>query len=273
MIYFNHREQEVAMKNMRKYGRAPFSVAVIHGGPGAAGEMAPVAQELSKHRGTLEPLQKKTTVDGQIKELASIIANHGDPPLTIIGHSWGAWLAIMYAVHSPRSVKKVILVSSGPFEERYVPQITTTRLSRMSDEEQRTFQALINTLNDPHATRKDAVFARVGLMLLKTDSYKPLPGVETSGDTQYRIFEHVWKEADEMRRSGALLGLARHLQCPVVAIHGDFDPHPSEGVKQPLSKILKDFTFILLENCGHYPWLERYAKKEFYEILEKELRA
>jgi hypothetical protein len=35
------------MKNLRIYGKAPFNVAVIHGGPGAVGEMAPVARELS----------------------------------------------------------------------------------------------------------------------------------------------------------------------------------------------------------------------------------
>jgi hypothetical protein len=39
------------MKNLRKYGKPPFSVAVIHGGPGAGGEMAPVAWELASDCG------------------------------------------------------------------------------------------------------------------------------------------------------------------------------------------------------------------------------
>lgn len=43
------------MNNLRKYGSEPFTVAVIHGGPGAAGEMAPVAKEISAYRGVLEP--------------------------------------------------------------------------------------------------------------------------------------------------------------------------------------------------------------------------
>jgi hypothetical protein len=33
------------MKNLRTYGKAPFSVAVIHGGPGGGGEAAPVARD------------------------------------------------------------------------------------------------------------------------------------------------------------------------------------------------------------------------------------
>jgi pimeloyl-ACP methyl ester carboxylesterase len=260
------------MNNFRKYGCAPFSVAVIHGGPGAAGEMTPVAQELSSLQGILEPFQTKATIKAQIQELADTIKNHGTPPLTLIGHSWGAWLAMMYTVRYPLSVKKIILVGSGPFEEKYVPQITKTRMSRMNSEEKRTLETLVSTLNDPRGKRKNAVFARMGSMIVHADSYKPLSSIETTTRVQYRIFRHVWKEADEMRRSGALLDLGGQLHCPVVAIHGDYDPHPYEGVEKPLGKTIKNFSFILLKNCGHYPWIERYAKKEFYEILEKELQ-
>lgn len=61
------------MKNVRTYGTAPFQVAVIHGGPGAPGEMAPVARELSLLCGVLEPLQTKTTVAEQVEELATVL--------------------------------------------------------------------------------------------------------------------------------------------------------------------------------------------------------
>jgi hypothetical protein len=44
------------MKNPRLYGRPPYRIAVLHGGPGAAGEMKPVAEALSADFGFLEPL-------------------------------------------------------------------------------------------------------------------------------------------------------------------------------------------------------------------------
>ena len=59
----------ILMMKLRTYGRPPFGVAVIHGGPGARGEMAPVARELAPDGGVLEPLQTKTTLQGQIEEL------------------------------------------------------------------------------------------------------------------------------------------------------------------------------------------------------------
>jgi hypothetical protein len=33
------------MNNPRKYGSKPYKVAVIHGGPGAPGEMAPLGRQ------------------------------------------------------------------------------------------------------------------------------------------------------------------------------------------------------------------------------------
>jgi len=35
------------MKILRKYGKAPLSITVIHGGAGAGEEMGPIAHELS----------------------------------------------------------------------------------------------------------------------------------------------------------------------------------------------------------------------------------
>ena len=61
------------MENPKLYGAAPFKLAVIHGGPGAVGAMAPVAQELSCHGGVLEPLQTELTLQGQVQELRDLL--------------------------------------------------------------------------------------------------------------------------------------------------------------------------------------------------------
>ena len=64
-----------SIKNLRVYGIKPYSVAVVHGGPGAAGEMAPVAEELSSELGILEPFQSALSIDGQIEELKGLLEN------------------------------------------------------------------------------------------------------------------------------------------------------------------------------------------------------
>lgn len=123
------------MKNLRKYGTKPFNVAVIHGGPGAPGEMAPVARELSSVRGVLEPLQTAATLEGQVQELKAVLENNGDLPVTLIGFSWGAMLSFIVSAQYPLFVKKLILIGSGAYEEKYAVNIMKTRLSRLSEEE------------------------------------------------------------------------------------------------------------------------------------------
>ena len=95
--------------------------------------------------------------------------------------------------------------------------------------------------------------------------------VDGQGHLSGEDYEQVWREADELRSSGELLRLAGRLQCSVVSIHGDYDPHPPDGVRVPLSGILSKFRSYTLDRCGHTPWIERYARDRFFEILEKEL--
>ena len=104
------------MRNLRKYGIKPFSAAVIHGGPGASGEMAPVAKELSIVCGILEPLQTSASLDGQLHELRTILKKHGNVPVTLIGHSWGAWLSFLLAARYPSLVKKLRLYGNSSYK-------------------------------------------------------------------------------------------------------------------------------------------------------------
>lgn len=259
------------MDNPRTYGKPPFTVAVIHGGPGAAGEMAPVARELAPTWGVLEPLQTADSLAGQVEELRAVLEEHGDPPLTLVGFSWGAWLSFLLAATYPALVDKLVLVGSGPYEARCAAAIDETRLRRLGTEGRAEVEALMGVLGDPAAEGKSEALARLGALLGEADAYDPIEDAPGEVDVDFSIFERVWREAAALRRSGRLLALAAQIRCPVVAIHGDYDPHPAEGVRKPLSAALERFRFILLPKCGHKPWIERQARERFYEILREEL--
>ena len=261
------------MENRRSYGGAPFRVAVLHGGPGAPGTMAPVARELSRagRWGILEPLQTADSLEGQIEELRAVLTEHADPPVTLIGSSWGAMLGYLYAARYPESVQKLILVGSGVYDERYAAAIQATRLSRLAEGERREVQSLMKALDDPTDGDNDTSLARLGELLDRTEHFDPITLDTEVLDVQGDVFQRVWGEARELRRSGKLLEIGRRIACPVVALHGDYDPHPAEGVENPLRTVLKDFRFHLLKDCGHLPWIESHARDAFYEILRQEL--
>jgi pimeloyl-ACP methyl ester carboxylesterase len=260
------------MKPVRMWGHGPYSLAVIHGGPGAPGEVAPVARELSAFTGVLEPFQTEMTLDLQVQELRSVLLEHGQAPVTLVGFSWGAFLSWMTAARYPTLVKKLILVGSPPFEESYAGSIIRTRLDRLSTGERAEANALIVQMDDSAARDRDQVLARLGILLSHADSYDPAPVPDEAFHSQYDVFRGVWDEACELRKKQVLIQMAHAVRCPVIAIHGDWDPHPSEGVNVPLSRECKDFRFILLQKCGHRPWIERNASDAFYEALVREIK-
>jgi pimeloyl-ACP methyl ester carboxylesterase len=258
---------------LRIYGVAPFRVAVIHGGPGAGGEMAPVARRVAERCGVLEPIQTELSVEGQVEELRDVLVREATTPATLIGFSWGAWLSVLFASKYPALVDKIILVSSGAFSRQYVRGLSDRRMSRLSDAERVQFQAALEGLNDPDTQNKNALLSQLGRLANKADTCAPLDDAEEpdSVPVNGEIYSKVWGEADQMRRTGALLRSVENLTCPVVAIHGDYDPSLAAGVSEPLAAVLTNFRFVLLAQCGHTPWRERFAMEKFYEILLSEL--
>lgn len=259
------------MTGLRTYGNPPFKIALIHGGPGAAGSMIPIANELSKNAGILEPLQTELTIDGQIHELKLILEKHGEFPFTLIGHSWGAWLGYIFTSRYPSEVSRLIMIGSGSFLEEFARDIMTTRIKRLTVNEKIELTSLLTSLEDSTFIDKDTTFRKAAYLIRKADSFSPIDLSDSMIQCRYDIFQSIWKEAEEMRRSGGLLRMAKNIRCPVTAIHGDYDPHPPAGITEPLSGLIKDFKFILLKKCGHEPWNEKNAREKFYRILTEEL--
>jgi len=250
---------------IRQYGTPPFRVAVVHGGPGGIGSAGGLAEGLSASCGVLEPLQSKYSIPELIAELHEQLAV-SPVPLTLIGHSWGAWLAALYAVEFPQLVTRLVLVCCPPFEARYVPQIGARRAARLNAKERKCFRTIIAELDKNGDSDR---LGELGELCGKADNHAPLPDLEEppsqfNGD----MYAKVWNEADAMRKSGELLRRAEKLTTPITVIHGDCDPHPPEGVTEPLQKANIPFTFHLLPQCGHSPWCETYARDAFFALLQ-----
>jgi pimeloyl-ACP methyl ester carboxylesterase len=205
-----------------------------------------VARELSAERGVIEPFQSAASVDGQTTELARQLEEEANPPATLIGHSWGAWLSVLVAARHPRLVAKLVLVGSGPFEATCAERIMPARMARLTGQEQREAQELLELLNRADGAGDDAALARFGELMNRADTFdplpiahegEPLPPPHGDGAVQQAIYRGVWPEARELRASARLLDVTGRVRCPVVAIHGDHDPTrpTASGCRSPAS--------------------------------------
>jgi pimeloyl-ACP methyl ester carboxylesterase len=230
-----------------------------------------VAQELGVTLGVVEPWQTARTVAGQVEELSDQIDAWASPPVTLVGHSWGAWLALLLAGQHPEIVRRVVLVGSGPFQERYAAEIRRRRKERLTRGQWQEFEEIQRRLSGRASRTPADALRRLGELADVADSYALLPRPPTEIAVDPTTFRTVWAEADEMRRSGALVRALRQVRAPVVILHGTADPHPLQGVVEPLRRTGVEPRVVVLERCGHDPWRERYARDQFFTELRKEL--
>jgi pimeloyl-ACP methyl ester carboxylesterase len=250
----------------RLWGESPFTIVILHGGPGAAGSVASLASELGKHFGVIEPFQTGTSIQSQLNELKFVIEEQAKKPVVLIGHSWGAWLGYIFASHHPELVKKLIMVGTPPFENRYVALMRKTREERISKSNREQF----DNITDRMRTNPKESFQEMGELMSEIDSFDLLP-IYDEVDFRSDIYSSIWKEAEKIRSENQLLRLTTKISSPVVAFHGNYDPHPWQGVKIPLEERISDFKFFLLEKCGHYPWKEKFTRELFLKIMVEEL--
>lgn len=249
-------------------GKKECQLVLVHGGPGAIGSLHLLAQQLSKRIGVAEHIQTKYTIEDLIEELKQDISplNH---KITLLGHSWGAWLAGIFAERYPELVENVILVGCPPLAERYVSKIEERRYQRFTLEEKEQFQTLLKKLADPDDADKDEALQCLGSLVEKADNYCLNPELICEGKTDGRMYDAIWQEASQWRQEGKWEIIFNRITCPIYLIQGKYDPHPIEGVAEPLEKQGKIKKVYEMLRSGHSPFSELYDSQSFCELVMK----
>jgi len=259
------------MENYRLHGLKPYKLITLHGGPGALGELNDLSKVLSKEDGVIEHLQTKDSINLLIDDIKYIINKKVTVPVTIIGYSWGAWLAILFTAKYKTLVEKIILVSSGPFEEKYSRNIMDKRFNRFDEKEKKVFLDLSKKFSDGNNICYED-FKEFISLIEKADSYKLIKRKNDELDFHHDLYKQIWEEASNLRKEKVLIKSLEKINSKIKVIHGNYDPHPVDGVIKPLNKLDKKYELNILEKCGHIPWKEEYAKDKFYKVLKKMIR-
>jgi pimeloyl-ACP methyl ester carboxylesterase len=235
--------------------------------------MAPVARELAKTRGVLEPLQSANSFTGQIEELRTQLTNHGNPPMTVIGSSWGAILALFLAARYPELVRKAVLIGSAVFDAENSARVKTQRLERLTQEKLARHDVILRELTRSIGAEREKLFAEWADIFFEADVYDPLTRDLEVLETQPDVNDKVWSDFKMLWDSpNYLVAEFSKINIPIIVIHGEYDPHPIEGIRPLLESCLQNVRFELLPLCGHYPWIERHARERFFEILMREVQ-
>jgi pimeloyl-ACP methyl ester carboxylesterase len=183
-----------------------------------------------------------------LSDLSGLLGHLDRDCFTLIGHSLGGSMALLYAGTFPEKVKRLVLLESlGPFarSDDEVPEIMAERLNGRNYIE----------IPFPYASLDDAAKALQKRFPLISDSaaaHMARYGTRQVGKT-YR-----WKHDPLLRyrtttmlSEGQIEAFIRRLTCPILFVYGtesDF----IKSVRGPRVKRFKDAQIVSIEGAGHH---------------------
>ena len=269
----------------RAYGASGPLVVVLHGGPGAPGSVAAVARRLGESFRVLESFQRRSggeplTVARHVADLHELLHSRHRSPRpgrtkgegqaddrpALVGHSWGAMLALAYAAAHPGSVAALVLIGCGTFDLVAREHMRQAIDRRMDDALRQRLERLAEEAPDP-----DARLSLMGDLLLPLYSHDLVADDhEDAAEAADACGHHeTWEDMLRLQEAGVYPGAFRAIHVPVLMLHGAADPHPGRMIRAILQPFLPQLEYREFERCGHYPWLERAAREEFHAVLRE----
>ncbi len=255
----------------RRVGRGPVTV-VLHGGPGAHHDyLLPGFDLLAVDRmlvyydqrgGGRSAVPREVPVGWreQVADLEALREIWGLERLVIAGYSWGALLAMLYAVEHPARVERLALVSPAPAwreaRERFEQRFAERNLDPALQAERQALRTSGLREENPEAYQRRVFELSVAPYFADPSRVGGLTAFRVTGRTQ----QEVWASLGDYDLRPAL----RRLDLPAVVMHGEDDPIPLDSAEAVAEALHAELHAI--PDCGHVPHVE--APEAFVRILD-----
>ena len=196
------------------------------------------------------------TWQDQVSDVAHVAAELGVTPLRIVGYSWGALLALLYAIEATAgrvapAPSVLALIAPAPisrafretFEHDFTRRQASPEVAALRDELARSGLRE----RDPEAHKQRMFELSVAGYFADPRRAHDLTPFRVTG----RVQQSIWNSLGDFDLAPAL----RDVRVPSFVVHGRQDPIPlasSIAVAGALGT-----TCLELEDCGHVPYVEQ----------------
>ncbi len=175
---------------------------------------------------------------------------------TLIGHSYGGYVAMVYGSARPERVTSMVLVSPAGIQEFNSFMSTAMRKSFTVEAIMKT--SLEKAMQNYHNTSVNwspemETYALRRVALLK------------GGSEAYRLYAHAMVQAMELMLDTTVRDRIGMLNKPTLLVWGQDDPLISVKFANDALKLIPGSKLETIERCGHFPMLE--YPQEFQRIV------
>lgn len=258
---------------VRRYGSSGPMVIVLHGGPAAVGEAAPIARGLADCFRVIEPWQRGSgdqplTVARHVADLHYVVEAHSNVVRpALVGESWGAMLALAYAAAHPVSAGPLVLIGCGTFDKLSRAKIQEILEERMDDDLRERLERLSKEFPNPADQQTKRYELTQALYTYDSIVSDHEEVVEEPFDI--RAHTETWNDMVRLQEEGVYPAAFSAISSPVLMLHGAYDPHPGQLIRMSLKPYLPQLEYREWERCGHSPWVERFVHDEFFAALRE----
>ncbi|HXY30506.1 MAG TPA: alpha/beta hydrolase [Gemmatimonadaceae bacterium] len=196
----------------------------------------------------------------------------------VLGHSWGAVLALEYAIRHPTRVSRLILLNAAPASAADRALLRTAYLEKLGADMDKQRQIMATDAykeGDPGAnTARYRIHFKPALV--RPEDYERLmarmqaafysqgkEGIVKARAVEDQLMRDTWDLPDF-----DLLPELRSLHVPTLVIASDRDFIPVE-VSAHIAQAIPGAKLVILQNCGHFSYLEcpaavRRALNDFF---------
>ncbi|MEU4602817.1 alpha/beta hydrolase [Kribbella sp. NPDC023972] len=239
-------------------------VVILHGGPGLWDDYAVLAEMVDDltivHRFDQRGCGRSGPSDVQTmqrlaQDIEELRAYWGHERIVVIGHSFGATLALVYAASYPDHVAGVVYLNGvgiGDWRTAYHDE----QSRRMTPAQRERLDALSGA---DRSAEEEIEFRVLSWFTDHADQSMAMTWALKSASVDLPInFAANRALGTEIKSwpENYLADLAADLPMHVTYIHGEGDPRPASAVRE-LAACTPQHTFHLVPDAGHSPWREQ----------------
>jgi proline iminopeptidase len=240
------------------------AVALLHGGPGPSDNLASLASLFDDlatvHRYDQRGSGRSTGDDRFVEDLDALRAHWGHRSWIVAGHSWGGWLALLYAMRFPSRVRGIIAIGTPPPpSDDWQPRYRAARSARISEEE-RVFFEEVRVRRHAGAFIAPDEERRWAHLSWRMDFADPASTPDFDREPlfafppNYEVNRALNEEMEAWSESVDILAELGSIEAPALFVHGSGDPRPEAS---SVAAALPQGRLVTIEAAGHLPWMER----------------
>ncbi len=206
-----------------------------------------------------------------VADLDALRAHWGCDSWTVMGHSWGAELALMYALRHPKRVGRLVYLSGTGIDPAWHAEYRRNRAAKLSPGD----RERLRRLDERRAIASEIDLARINdersALLARTEYFdmtqlKQMPRYGRF-PVNFALNAALGAEANRLEESGELRARVAELTVPTLVMDGEADPRP-RWARAQLAELLPNGRHLTIARAGHEPWIEQpeatqHALREF----------